>query len=129
MLRSLFGRTNRLSRAIDTSAAAAGEIQITLTDYDAMERDLGNDQAARVQQLIGQRLKQELGRYDELKAASDGVFCIGVRDPEAVDLYKLGNHLVAAIEGEPVSLNRALIECCATAEVIDPALLPLAAVS
>ena len=127
MLRSLFGRTNRRTRNPLADAAAAGEIQLSLTDYAALERDLGSDQAARVTELLCRRLQGELGRYDELRAASQGVFSIAVRDPEAVDLEKLASHLVAAIEDEPVSLNRALIECCATARIITAEQAPLAA--
>ncbi|MEM9743548.1 MAG: hypothetical protein AAF918_12765 [Pseudomonadota bacterium] len=113
-------------RRLPEPPADAGELNIELTDYFELERDLGAAHAAQVQQRLAERLRSELGPYDTLLDAPAGSFRLAVRDADAVDLHKLARHCVAVIESEPVSSQRALIECRATAQVVNDAIPTLA---
>lgn len=106
------------SHSAQTAPATAGEVQICLDDYDALERDCGTDCAAEIHLAIGERLRGELGRFDELTLMDGGRYQLHVRDSHEVDLEKIADNLLAVIGEEPVCLRRSLVECSATAKIV-----------
>ena len=112
-----------LRRSPEPAVTALGEVQIELQEYPELERDFGCDQAEAIQQLLATRLRAELSRFDTLHVQKHGSYRLAVRDAEAVDLGKIANRLVELIEGEPVSIQRSLVECRARAQVV-PADVP-----
>ena len=107
-----------LGRRPALAPTTAGEVQLILEDYAELERDFGRDYAAEIQQLLAERLREELSRYDTLHIDQRGRFRLAVRDAECVDLTKVAHRLVELVEGEPVCHRRSLVECRARATVV-----------